>query len=233
MKPTSLAISSVLALLPLASVSQAAITYTDPYFQSMDPVIPGTGYTWNVNLGSNGFETTWGLGDATDVGVWSWRQSPGGTTGWGHTSDWAKLTLTENATLTIVMGRNSSIPDPANPGGYLPVDKLFPSFSVWSGTYTRTEWNMFHNYPNSSALVAAGITGIVGYVDNSEDEIASLTLNLPAGVYTIAFGGNNPNGNNSSDPPQGYYASFTTVPEPSVAVLTVMASGLLAFRRRL
>jgi hypothetical protein len=236
MKPISPIISVILAITPLASVSQAAITYNDPYFQSIDPVVQGTGYTWNVELGASGFETTVGLGEATDVGVWSWRQSTGATYGWTHTSDWAVLTLTEAASLTIVMGGNSSIPDPMTDGAtMLPTDKLMPSFSIWYGTYAYAEWSTKHTYSNTTDISwAAGISGIAGYVDNSTEDTASLTIDLPAGVYTIALGSNNPSGNSSSDPTQGYYATFATspIPEPSIAMLGAAALGMSSFRRR-
>lgn len=236
MKPTSLAITAVLATISLVSISQAAITYTDPYFQSLDPVVQGTGYTWNVELGASGFATTVGLGEATDVGVWSWRQSTGSAVGWTHTADWATLTLTESASLTIVMGRNSSIPDPNTDGAtMLPTDKLMPSFSIWYGTFAYSEWSTKHTFSNTTDISwAAGINGIAGWVDNTTEDTASLTLDLPAGVYTIALGGNNPSGNNSSDPTQGYYANFSTspIPEPSTALLGAGAVGMIVFRRR-
>jgi len=226
MKPTQL-IATLSTLMALASVSQAAITYADPYST-------GNGYTWLVELGANGSESTIGFDATTDVGIWSWRQS--GSTpsrGWTHTSDWASLTLTESATLTIVMGRNASVADPSSPGNYLPVDKLFPSFSIWTGTYTYEEFGNNHTYLNLDTITwAAGITALNGAVDNSTETTATLTVQLQPGTYTIALGGNGPTLSGSS---QGYYASFSTspIPEPSSALLVASLGGLfLAHRRR-
>lgn len=222
-RPLHLAIAALSSIAPL---SQAAITYADPYTE-------GSGYTWLVQLGANGSESTAGFDVTADVGIWSWRQSSSSPSrGWTHTSDWARLTLTESASLTIVMGRNSSVGNPASPGTFLPTDMLFPSFSIWTGTYTYEEFGNNHTYLNLVDLGwAAGITGINGYVDNSTEETAILTLDLPAGDYTIALGGNGPTLSGSS---QGYYATFTTtpIPEPSISFLGAIAAGFLGFRRK-
>lgn len=216
----------IAASLSLASFSQAAITYADPYST-------GEGYTWLITMGSNGSESTAGFDVTADVGIWSWRQS--GSTpsrGWTHTSDWAKLTLTESATLTVIMGRNSSVENPSSPGSYLPVDKLFPSFSIWTGTYTSEEFNSNHTYLNLDTITwATGITALNGAVDNSTETTATLTVQLQPGDYTIALGGNGPTLSGSQ---QGYYASFSTspIPEPSSALLGASLGGLFLARRR-
>lgn len=212
--------------LALAGISSAAtIAQTDPH-------ATGTGYHWQIVMGANESVSTVGQGYA-DVGIWSWQTNKTGE-GWTHTSDWARLVVTEAVTLEIVMGRNASIPNPAPgaEGTFLPVNQLFPSFSIWAGTYDyATEFAVNHVYENTSLISwTSGLTELMGYVDNSTEDEARLVVQLEAGDYTLALGGNGPM---QSGRTQGYYASFTTIPipEPSSALLG-LAGGLLVLRRR-
>lgn len=200
-----------------------------------DAFAGGIGYEWTVRMGGNETITTLNTSTA-GVGVWSWHDSAfagSPNMGWTHTSDWVALELTEAASLTIVMGRNSSVPDPASAtGGMRPVDFLIPAFTVWQGwDNTSSEAHIYNNGAGSSSLAwEGGLSVIEGFVNNATEDTATLTLSLPAGFYTIALGSQG--AATGGLPQQGYYATFATIPEPSVVLVSLTGGALLMSRRR-
>lgn len=221
-------------ILPAISAN-AAITITDP-------TAGGIGYQWTVTIGANETLTT-PNNPNSHVGAWSWNDTgfvedfaeyfgplAGPNMGWTHTTSWTAVNLTEAATLTIIMGSNSSIPEGS---GFRPSDQLRPAFTIWSGWDSTSDFSNSHIYENYSLINwSDDLTALVGRQDNSTESTASLTLTLPAGYYTIALGSNR--GNAGSTPNQGYYATFITtpVPEPSTAALGALAIGAAFLRRR-
>lgn len=194
----------------------------------------GIGYSFTAVLGGNESISTAGSGLYTTVGAWSWQQGTTPGVGWTHTSDWYALTLTEATTLTIIVGRNSSIPDPdpSNVGAFMPISNLFPSFTLWEGwDNTSSESHVYNNGAVSGAATwTGGLSNPLAFVDNSTLTTAELTITLPAGQYTIAVGGKGDSASGSAQ--QGYYTSFTTVPEPSSALFSIVGAVVLLRRRR-
>ncbi len=214
-------LAAAFALLAASSSYAATIV-------NADPAAGGIGYAWMVAIGANGSVTTPNVGDSS-VGVWSWNDTAfagADNMGWTHTTSWVALELTEAATLTIVMGRNDSVPFL---DGFRPTDNLFPSFTLWQGWDNSGSDN--HTYLNNGLIGwAEELTELIGYVENSTETTAELTVVLEAGLYTIALGSQGPAVGGL--PRQGFYAAFTTVPEPSTALLAMMAATGLLGRRR-
>jgi len=214
-------LASALALLACASSNAATII-------NADPADGGIGYAWTATIGANGSVATPNVGDSS-VGVWSWNDTAfagADQMGWTHTTSWMALELTESAILTIIMGRNESVPFL---DGFRATDNLFPSFTIWKGW--DNSGSDGHIYPNNALIGwAEGLTELVGLVDNSTEPTAELTLNLEAGLYTIALGSQGPAVGGL--PRQGFSASLTTIPEPSSALLAACAAGIAALRRR-
>lgn len=193
-----------------------------------DPLAGGIGYAWTVQIGNNGSIATTNSPNAS-VGVWSWEDTAfagAPNMGWTHTTGWVALEVTEATTLTIVMGQNSSIP---YLDGFREVNNLFPSFTIWNGWDNSGTDN--HIYSNTGLIDwAEELTGVVGHVDNSTEHTAELTVTLEPGLYSIALGSQGPA--TGGLPRQGYFATFTTVPEPSSALLAFAAAGIFGLRRR-
>lgn len=193
-----------------------------------DPALGGIGYAWTVQMGANESITTPNVEDAS-VGVWSWHDTEfaqADNMGWTHTSSWAALELTEAAYLTITMGRNSSVPYLE---GFRESEHLFPSFTIWSGW--DNSGNDSHIYQNNGLISwAEGLTELKGFVSNTTETTATLTILLDPGLYTIALGSHGPATGGLGR--QGFFANFSTVPEPSSALLAFAATGLFGLRRR-
>lgn len=179
-------------------------------------------------MGANESVTTPNTEDAS-VGVWSWHDTAfagADDMGWTHTSSWAAVEVTEAVYLTITMGRNSSVPYLE---GVRDTQYLFPSFSIWSGwDNTGTDNHVYEN--NALIPWAEGLTELQGFVSNTTETTASLTLYLEPGLYTVAMGSHGPA--TGGLPRQGFYANFTTVPEPSSTLLVAAAVSLWGLRRR-
>jgi hypothetical protein len=241
MKTTPLALFGLI----LASRAAAAtISFHD--VASPDPNAGGIGYEWYVTLGGVDSAVTPNIG-GSHIGAWSWEDQglfePGDPTrGWTHTSQWVAVTLTEASRFTITLERNANIP---NGAGFRPTNNLFPSFTLWSGwdnddvTQSVADFygidaadGEFHEYNNGGNVDWAEDLSFIGMVDNNSETSATYTVDLAAGNYTIVLGSNAPS--TSNPPRQGFRASFATtaVPEPSSALLAVLAAGFLGIRRR-
>jgi len=241
-----LALAGLLAS-PLAPA--ATVSFYDGSSGNTDPNEGGIGYEWYVTLGGNDVGITPDIA-GSHVGAWSWEDpavfdegQP--TAGWTHTSQWAAITLTEAAYVTIRLEANGAVPftGTGNVGGFRPSDGMFPSFTLFSGIDNDAmpdavaallgaspgdgEW---HSYSNRGNIDWAEDLSFIGMLDNSSQNAGEATWYLEAGTYTLAMGSNAPS--DSNPPRQGFKASFTTVPEPSSALLGAFASGLLVLRRR-
>jgi hypothetical protein len=235
---------ALIGLILAASASAATISFHD--VANPDPNPGGIGYEWYVTLGGVDSAVTPDI-SGSHVGAWSWEDQglfdPGDPTrGWTHTSHWVALTLTQASRFTINLERNANIP---NGAGFRPTEQLFPSFTLWSGwdndgipEAVALSYGLDpsvgenHDYNNRGNIDWAEDLGFIGLVDNTTESSATYTVDLAAGNYTIVLGSNAPSATNP--PRQGYRASFTTtaVPEPSSALLAVLAAGFLGRRRR-
>jgi hypothetical protein len=166
------------------------------------------------------------------VGAWSWQDSslfgPGeDPVGWTHTSDWAKITLTAPASLTIRMERQEGVQ--VDPVTVASTSSMFPSFTLLSGW--DTDGDQVHMYNNDGVIAwAEDVTYLAHFANSTESFIEFTIPDLAAGNYTIALGSFAPSSDTAR---QGYRATFTTaVPEPGSTLLLTLVSGALASRRR-
>ena len=243
MKTTTLLTSAILA----APLTHAA---TVNFHDAANPdTAGGIGYEWSVTLDGDDVGITPDIA-ASHVGAWSWEDA--GTVGegetplgWTHTSHWASITLTEAAYLTIRLEASGAVPftGSGNVGGFRPSNNFFPSFTLWAGSDQDDMPQAIadalgadpadgesHAYNNRGNIDWAEDLRFIGLKDNSSESFAEATWYLPAGTYTLAMGSNAPS---SSNPPrQGFKATFSTIPEPSSALLGLLATGLLIRRRR-
>ena len=117
-------------------------------------------------------------------------------------------------------------------------------FVIYAGESIIDAASEAHNYSNNGLDLVllndgwdnngpAGAPGLA-YVGHAHSAIPSPdvsgTWTLGPGLYTIAFG----NAADSSLAPtaKDFAVSITTVPEPSAALLSILAAGLFAGRRR-
>jgi hypothetical protein len=227
-----------------ASASAATISFHD--VANPDPNAGGIGYEWYVTLGGVDSGVTPDIA-GSHVGAWSWEDQglfePGDPTrGWTHTSQWVAVTLTEASRFTITLERNANIPNGAD---FRPTENLFPSFTLWSGWDNDDIPGAIaqaygldpadgenHDYNNRGNIDWAEDLGFIGLLDNTTESSATYSVNLAAGNYTIVLGSNSTSLTNP--PRQGFRAGFSTtaVPEPSSALLAVLAAGFLGIRRR-
>ena len=214
--------------IPIALVMAACTSAHAATIVNEDPAEGGIGYAWTIQIGANETVTTPNVEDA-NVGVWSWHDTAfagAENMGWTHTSSWAAVEVTEAVYLTITMGRNASVPFLE---GVRDTQYLFPSFTIWSGWDNTGADN--HTYQNNGLVPwAEGLTQLQGFVSNTTETTASLTLYLEPGLYTLAMGSHGPA--TGGLPRQGFYTNFTTVPEPSAALLAAAAMGVMGLRRR-
>ncbi len=183
------------------------------------------GYTWNVSLNSADRDNTTFVGS---VGSWAWEdrdlnEDPalGGNNniGWRHQSDWIAVTLTESSRVTIQMAR-------FDPSADL---KLFPSFTIYENLTSITNR---HFYENDRDLSWDPALLYQGHLANSTSGTVTMTLDLPAGDYSLVLGGNSTS--EASSVPVNYRSSISTapIPEPSTPLLTLLASLALLKRRQ-
>ncbi|MDP0490172.1 MAG: PEP-CTERM sorting domain-containing protein [Verrucomicrobiota bacterium JB023] len=181
----------------------------------------GAGYTYHLTLG-NGDQSQF----VGTVGSWSWHDASVETDpeneslGWRHQSDWFYVTLTEATTLSLNFSRHNEVDDA----------KLFPSFTLYEGL---ADTNGFHTFPNQEDIQWSPETNLLTYLTHFENDIdgsLSADISLPAGSYTIAFGGN---ATSEASPVNVNYSaliSASPIPEPSTALFSTL--GLFALLRR-
>lgn len=209
---------SILTGIALASQSSASTIITG------DPNPGGIVYNWTVNLGSsdNAFVTG-------HVGAWSWQDEDLGTNnGWAHESHWVAVSLAEAAQLTLLLSSKSDVSDPGQLGGFAG-GNLFPGITLWSGwDNTGPMGDVYFNKGNVSW--AEGLAYFAHIPGGPANSIQG-TWTLPAGQYTLAFGGDS--ASEFFEPRQGYGATLTTapVPEPASLMLLSLASAPILARR--
>lgn len=224
MKPTHALIASAAILVSAAR----AATVISGYDNSTGPEDPGFIYIDKIIMTST---DSWS--DTANVGGWSYKNtniSANPNRGWGHTSDWFLLELTQTAFVTISM-------DGSDPSAWA-------GFVVYAGESINDDAMEAHNYSNNGLEIAAlnggwdlngpGGTPGLTYVGHGHSAMQSPDVSgswtLGPGLYTIAFG----NAADSATAPTAkeFGISITTVPEPSAALLSILAAGLCAGRRR-
>lgn len=189
---------------------------------------PGIGYEFGVTMSGNDHAVYQG-----SVGAKSWNEplNPPDAKGWTHTSDWTALDLTENASLTVTVARQSGvIYNPPN-GGPPSVegDLLTPAFSIYAGWETTgPETHQFNPVGNTSWA------GELTYLDHEANPLSltsiTRTFDLAAGHYSLVFGGNPTDGTTGF---HGYQATLSTVPLPAAVWLFGSGvAGLAAWARR-
>lgn len=208
----------------LASVPAVAATVsnTDPVPNVTTPVRDGgVGYRWTVDMGGTDQADIEGV-----VGAWSWDEDafPLTARGWTHTSNWVALKLNEASVVTIRLARKENVP---NPAGGLGGNILYPAFTLYRG------WDGdgadHHTYNNRGNVEWAEDLTYLTHAEN--DGVATsveVTLELPAGEYSIALGGNSPS--TSREPVQGYGATIRTRPIEQPA-LTINGGSVLRTRQ--
>jgi hypothetical protein len=211
-------IATLMTILGMANAS-AATTLWRPDGRPAE----GVPYDWVVTM--TGFDAA---SDVRHVGAWSWEDNalfdPGDpTVGWTHTSDWVKLSLVGTTSFTIRLERQSNVA-----GASVNSLSMFPSFTLWSGWDVDGVQDHTYNNNNNAGPVWAEDLSYIDHFDNSTQSFVERTYSLTGGEYTVALGSNAPATDTER---QGYRFTFTTVPEPSTAVLSGLAAMMLLTRR--
>lgn len=200
-----------------------------------DPAAGGIGYRWTITM--NDVDTATAIrhvGALSHNDPINFPTAP--LTGWTHTSDWVALDLTAPAILTITLARKSGVPNGSGTAG----DSLFPAFSIYEGW--DNDDGDDHIYNNSGLFAwAEDLTAFIGAQHNGVAigtntpglglTSVSDSYTLPAGLYSIALGGNPPDSIGSGR--QGYELTLTTtaVPEASSILLCGLAAVGAALAR--
>jgi hypothetical protein len=207
MKKTSL-ITGLFSLFTLATAGAATISPTDPSPNAYAPVTfepldGGVGYAWTVSMSGKDNASLEGL-----VGAWSWDEDsfPETAKGWTHTSNWVALKLNKASKVTIRLFRKLNVSDgQGGVGGNI----LFPAFTVyqnWDG-----DGGDSHTYNNRGNVEWAEDLTYLTHVENDGTATSvDITLELSAGMYSLAVGGNSSSTNR--EPFQGYGLEITTQP---------------------
>ncbi|MFC7336927.1 PEP-CTERM sorting domain-containing protein [Haloferula chungangensis] len=179
-----------------------------------------------------------GAGDSWDsvatVGGWSYADlnpAANPNKGWGHAATWFLVELTETTSFSISMDWLPPASGASEEGR--------PGFSIYAGESIVHEPGQLHGFSNNGNDLSLLNSGwdlntpslvFAGNAENFTGDSVTGTFTLDAGRYTIALG--NADDSTTSRVDQNYNFTFSTVPEPSSAIL--MASGCLALisRRR-
>ena len=161
------------------------------------PPSVGVPYTWEARLGNN--ERVEFL---FDVGAKSWNDpvNDEGSKGWTHMVNWVALELTEPARVKIRVVRQQGLIRP-DATYKLARNNLYPAVSVYSGQDHSTEHgHSFNQVGNFWADV-----DYLGHVTTSQSAAGKVVYRatLPAGLYTIAIGGDPPSLGAASNYPAG------------------------------
>jgi len=162
-----------------------------------------TSETWNSTVGSRAWSDSVNLKGPLGIPL-----------GWTMTSNWAYINLQHDANVQI-----SLAPDNSN---------LVPGFSVWSGVdNSGGNWHTYEQDRVPFWVDAAGFT----YLNHTTtgpgpfaNQVASMSLFLPAGEYTVAFGGND---NTTAGHQAAYAFSVSAAPVPLPSAFYLFASALL------
>lgn len=197
----------------------------------------GTGgitYTWQIEIAGPGD----GASVQGNVGSKSWADpsnpglgSFGLNGGWTHTSNWIYLSLAQPAQIAISLAPDGTVPNPTTGGVY--AGDLVPALSLWSGVDNDGADDHFFEQgavPHwvdapGFAWLGANTTGPGPFAGG----IATILVDLPAGVYTLDVGGHD---DVSAAHRAGYLFSVQAVPEPGTALLVALGLGGLLGRQR-
>lgn len=215
---------SIAAAAALTSSASAAV-YSTPY-SNVGPDNEAFPYEGKLTLSGTDSYNTSGA-----PGAWSYRDlkpTANPNRGWGHTSMWFLIEITQATSLTLGMSSANSL---AQPG-----------FALYTGESVNDAPADLHTYSNNGSDLSllnspwdkngpGGSPGLTftGFAFNGVANSLSGTFALAPGLYTVAFG--NAADSNAAPAAIEYAISFSTVPEPSAALLGVLA-GLLTLRRR-
>ncbi len=230
--------------LAIALVLGTASSFASTVSQT-DPQVGGIGYRWTVMLGETDSASI-----TRHVGAWAWEDSGlfgSGETpvGWTHNSDWVALKLDVPALVTLRLENAAGVPNPStqNPNNIAP-NNLYPGMTIYSGwdhdsvsqafadaNNGGTPTQDWHAYVNRADNAWAEDTKYFSHLEPNGTHLVTATMLMPAGEYTLVLGGNSIS--TTSEPRQGYLATFTTapVPEPGTAAL-VLVGGLALLNRR-
>jgi hypothetical protein len=145
----------------------------------------GIGYSWTVSALGNLSAELSGI-----VGASSWRDAQSSDPGEGATraSSWVALRLRSSSLVTIRLQRASGIPDPL---GLLPGETggeiLQPAFTVYSGWQESGADET--SYPTQGGIPWADALEYVSHAEDEGDGMVEMSLELPAGDYSVALGG--------------------------------------------
>lgn len=204
---------------PVTPKPNASIVPADPVPNTEDPLTGaplngGIRYSWQVNLAGNTSATFGGA-----VGAWGWDEDGSSATAIGRTeaAQWVALNLKSPSRLTVRVSRRGSAIDllsifPGSTAG----SNLRPAFSLYSGW--DSDGGDDSTFTNRGPVVWAEDTA---YLDHAETtgESAEKTFTLPAGLYTIALGGNSTSLLPESR--QGYEAKLISVSLEKTPKLTI------------
>jgi hypothetical protein len=197
----------------------------------------GITYEFQVGVEELGSTGSWQGG----VGAKSWNEpgNPAGSKGWTHTSDWAALELAEGGNLTITVSR-------ATVNGVAGT-QLTPAFTLFQGwatgpTGSTGEWHTYNNVGNpydTDPTNWGWASGQISYLDHEANpgslESITRTIQLAAGQYSLAIGGNPADTTLTGQ--HGYLAQVSLSAVPVPAAVYLFGSGLIGLaglaRRRM
>jgi len=194
---------------PVTPKPSASVVPADPVPNTEDPqtgapLDGGIRYSWQVNLAGNTSATFAGA-----VGAWGWDEdgSPATATGRTEAARWVALNLKSPSRLTVRVSRKASVVDPlATFPGATAGANLRPAFTLYSGW--DSDGGDEATFANRGPVAWAEDTSFLDHVETSGG-IAEKSFTLPAGLYTIALGGNSTS--LLPEPRQGFEARFLSV----------------------
>jgi hypothetical protein len=227
----SLTFTGLSLFLAAASASASTVVFGDP-------AAGGIGYTWTISMGGSDTATAiHHVGALSHNDPINFGDAP--LTGWTHTSNWVALELAAPTSLTIDLARKSGVPNGAN----IANANLFPAFSLYAGwDNDGGDFHIYNNHGNFDwaedlSFIAAEHNGLAEGTNTPGLGLTKVshTLNLAAGLYTIALGGNPPNSVGSGR--QGYELTLTTVAVPEVNTfamcgMAAIGAAVAGLRRR-
>lgn len=170
---------------------------------SLDVSAGASSETWRSTVGSRAWSDSVNLKGPLGIPL-----------GWTMTSNWAYIKLLHDANVQI-----SLTPDNSN---------LVPGFSLWSGVdNSGGNWHTYEQNMVPFWVDAAGFT----YLNHTTtgpgpfaNQVATMSLFLPAGEYTVAFGGND---NTTAGHQAAYAFTVSAAPVPLPSAVYLFASALL------
>jgi hypothetical protein len=243
MKPRTRTAPAILTTLAaMATIAQAAVSVTAPYFNTTstnpDPIqqeIEDPSFPYELKATFDNSTPALHTRNFT-VGGWSYADLRGShaftggnaKVGWGHASAWLLVEIQQAARFTFIMEAVTSGSD------------VRPGFVMFAGESITDNPSNMHRYTNDGSEMwrhdlwdlngPGGTHGLtyVTHATNAAGNSLEHSLYLTPGLYTIALGNIGDSGLTTGDKT---YSVTVAVPEPSAMMLSA-AGLLLAFRRR-